>query len=150
MTQLLKNYKHVLRFTLSKYLFENVKIYNKFKELQKELEYYNNNIDEFSKNILANCKLESNKLLPILNRCEGGFGGDDNLNNKQIRYRNILFNDYYDKLSKYDSDIILNVYNTLKEIWTYDELNDIVQAFIITAEDYIGCECIHGCIQLEI
>lgn len=116
MTQLLKNYKHVLKFTLSKYLFENVKIYNKFKEIQKELEYYKNNIDKFSKNILSNCKLESNKLLPLLNRCEGGFGGDDNLNNKQIRYRNILFNDYYHKLSKYDSDIILNVYNTLKEI----------------------------------
>lgn len=150
MTQLLYNYNHVLRFTLSNYI-ENVKIYNKFKELQKELEYYKNKnfIDEFTKNILANCKLESNKLLPLLKRCEGGFGGDSNLNNKQIRYRNIFI---HCKLSTYDNDIILNVYDSdsAKEIWTYDELDDIVQAFIITAEDHIGYKCVKGCIQLEI
>ena len=33
------------------------------------------------------CKLESNKTLPYLQRTEGGFGGNDNIMNKQIRFR---------------------------------------------------------------
>ncbi len=32
------------------------------------------------------CKLESNKTILYLQRAEGGFGGDDNIMNKQVRY----------------------------------------------------------------
>ena len=42
---------------------------------------------EIVKDWLYNCKLQSVKNIPYLNRCEGGIGRDSNLKNKQIRFR---------------------------------------------------------------
>ena len=39
--------------------------------------------------------------------------------------------------------------NTEKEVWTYEELDDIIYGFIITANDIISCECCDGFIELK-
>ena len=81
-------------------------------ELKKNCENGNNeNIVFFW---LENCNLESVKKLPYLKRCEGGIGGNNNLKNKQIRFRNrILY-----KMDK-DNDIVLDqVDSTDEEKWT--------------------------------
>lgn len=93
------------------------------------------------------CKLNTNKDLPYLNRAEGGLGGNDNLSNKQIRFRsNWGKNDY--KYKK-DNDIILHeIISADNERWTYDELDDLLRAFIKTANFNIKADCINGCIGM--
>ena len=39
--------------------------------------------------------------------------------------------------------------NTDKEIWTYEELDDIIYAFIKTANKVIQADCINGFIELK-
>ena len=105
-----------------------------------------------NKNILEqikeNCKLEENKKLPYLKRSEGGLGGDNNIENKQIRFRD---HKLWSKLSKYvDNDIILDqITNGKKELWTYEELDDIIYGFIKTANYFMVAECINGYIELK-
>jgi hypothetical protein len=88
------------------------------------------------------CKLESNKTLPYLQRTEGGFGGNDNIMNKQIRFR-ICW-------SNIDNDIILDqVDNTETEKWTYDELDDIIRALTKTFNYFVESECVNGVIEIS-
>ena len=80
---------------------------------------------------LKYCKIETNKNLPLLNRCELGIGGNDNIKNKQIRFRN--------RCKKLDNDIIIDqIYNTDYEKWNFEELHDLINAFKVFAEDYIN------------
>ena len=37
--------------------------------------------------VVSYCKMDSNRILPYLDRCEGGLGGDNNMLHKQIRLR---------------------------------------------------------------
>ena len=106
------------------------------------------NIAEQIKNY---CKSQINKDLPYLKREEGGLGGDNNLRNKQIRFRTYFsMNDYRDR----DDDIILHeIVSTKYENWTYDELDDLLRAFIKTANyninstyDYVSY--VNGCIDI--
>jgi hypothetical protein len=110
----------------------------KWNKLKKECETTNNKIivDE----IKNYCKLESNKNLPYLKRCEGGLGGNDNIMNKQIRFR-------LDSI-KYDDDILLYIENSEFEKWTYEELDDILRSFIIVLNKIMSCECVNGCIEI--
>ena len=63
------------------------------------------------------CNLNTNRVLPYLNRYEGGLGGNDNLVNKQIRFKGFQRDD--------NNDIILHeIISTDNEKWTYDELDD--------------------------
>jgi hypothetical protein len=88
------------------------------------------------------CKLESNKTLPYLQRTEGGFGGNDNIMNKQIRFR-ICW-------SNIDNDIILDqVDNTETEKWTYDELDDIIRALTKTFNYFVESECVNSVIEIS-
>lgn len=98
--------------------------------------------------IKENCKLEENKKLPYLERSEGGLGGNNNIENKQIRFRDYKL---WSKLPKYvDNDIILDqITNGKKELWTYEELDDIIYGFIKTANDIVEAECINGFIELK-
>jgi hypothetical protein len=93
------------------------------------------------------CKLKQNKNLPYLNRKEGGMGGGDNKINKQVRFRDYKL---WSKLPKYiDNDIIIDrVYNTETEKWTYDELDDLIYAFIKTARYNVQADCVKGCIEM--
>ena len=100
--------------------------------------------------IKENCKLEENKKLPYLKRCEGGLGGDNNIENKQIRFRDYIL---WSKIPRYeDNDIIFDqITNGKKELWTYEELDDIIYGFIKTANYYTGgAGSIYGFIELKI
>jgi hypothetical protein len=94
------------------------------------------------------CKLGSNKTLPYLQRTEGGFGGNDNIMNKQIRFRICCSNSNNSQIS--DNDIILDqVNNTETEKWTYDELDDIIRALTKTFNYFVESECVNGVIEIS-
>jgi hypothetical protein len=139
MTQLLNNYIHQLRFRIDSDAPNNY--IKKFKKLKEKIENGDNN--HFSCKIKDYCKLESNRNLPILNRMEGGLGGNNNIINKQIRYRHNL-KKYLDNYN----DIILSVQNSDIEKWTFEELDDIIYVFIKIFNTYMNTECINGCIEL--
>ena len=96
------------------------------------------------------CLLSVNKELPYLEREEGGIGGNDNKLNKQMRFRNGFM---WSKIPwQYDNDIVIDeICNTETEEWQYEEINDILFAFIKVSEDYVnyeGCGCVRGCIEM--
>ena len=93
---------------------------------------------------LQNCRIESVKNLPYLNRSEGGVGGNNNQKNKQLRFR---------KEQKYswkiDNDIVFdNIISGENEKWTLDELDDLIRGFRRIANEYVGENCIEGCIEM--
>jgi len=89
------------------------------------------------------CKLETNKAMPYLNRMEGGIGGDNNMIHKQLRFRNSIF-------GIKGNDIIFDqVINTDTEKWTYDELDDVIYAFIKTANYNVKDHCVSGYIEMR-
>ena len=94
------------------------------------------------------CKLKQNKELPYLERTEGGLGGGNNIENKQIRFRDYKL---WKKNPLYiDNDIIMDqIVNGENEIWTYEELDDIIYGFIKTANKIVEAECINGFIELK-
>ena len=119
---------------------------DKWKDFKLKCETGDNEI--IVQQIKANCQLEQNKNLPYLKRKEGGLGGNDNRINKQIRFRDYKL---WSQLPKYvDNDIIFDqIINTKKEIWTYEELDDLIYAFIKTANYNIEAECVSGVIELQ-
>ena len=99
-------------------------------------------------------KLEKIKNMPYLKREEGGLGGDNNIIHKQIRFRYIFEGQqlnggnipYY---KKDDMSIIFNeIVSTDIEKWNYNELDDLIYAFIKTANYYMGTKCVSGYIEL--
>jgi len=94
------------------------------------------------------CKMVSNKTIPYLQRTEGGFGGNDNIMNKQIRFRICWCNSNNSQIS--DNDILLDqVNNTETEKWTYDELDDIIRALTKTFNYFVESECVNGVIEIS-
>jgi len=94
------------------------------------------------------CLLQANKDLPYLDRCEGGLGGNDNMLNKQIRFRNGRL---WEKLPKHrDNDVVMDdIRSTETEEWTYEEIDDLLSAFIKVSEFHIGVRsCVRGCIEM--
>lgn len=89
------------------------------------------------------CKLETNKIMPYLNRMEGGIGGDNNVIHKQLRFRNSIF-DINDNHVIFDQ-----VMNTDIEKWTYDELDDVIYAFTKTANYNVKADCVRGYIEMR-
>lgn len=97
------------------------------------------------------CKLEQNKKLSYLVCYEGGMFGLD----KQIRFRRKCAADCI-KRNNIDDDIILGeIYDrgleteTNTDKWTYEELDDLISAFIKVAEYYVNAKyCIKGCIEM--
>ena len=99
--------------------------------------------------IKKSCLLQENKNLPYLNRIEGGIGGNNNSINKQIRFRRKKpWMSYC--LWQYDNDILMDqIYCTETEKWTYEEISDLLSAFIKVSGNYIGSEgCIRGWIEM--
>ena len=97
---------------------------------------------------IYNCKLESNRQLPYLDRCEGGIGGNNNNINKQIRFRMGKWGDNDPRL--FDEDILLLIENNKVSVekWTYEELDDLIYAFIKTSNYHVQAECVNGCIEM--
>ena len=132
----------VLRFRLDSDAPQ--KYIDKWKKLKSICENDEKKISEIVVEWLQKCKKQSNKKLPVLKRSEGGIGGNDNTKNKQIRFREI-----YDNTLK-DNDIVLDqVYNTKKEKWTLDELDDLVYGFEEYANEYMDEECVRGVIEIK-
>ena len=100
--------------------------------------------------IKESCSLQENKNLPYLNRSEGGMGGNNNSINKQIRFREKMLLDMSCCLWQYDNDILMDqIYCTETEKWTYEEISDLLSAFIKVSGNYIGSEgCIRGWIEM--
>ena len=147
---LLNTHNHRLVFNLDGDAPEKyIKKWNKFK-----IECESGNNQHIVGQIKKYSKLEKIKNMPYLKREEGGLGGDNNGIHKQIRFRHIFerkeFNGenipYY---KKDDTHIIFNeIISTDIEKWTYHELDDVICAFIKTANYYMGTECVSGYIEL--
>ncbi len=99
------------------------------------------NNKEIVKNWLSNCRIISVKNMPYLQGSEGGIGECNNGIHKQIRFRQHL-------LYLKDNDIVFNIYNSDKEEWLLEELDDLIRAFIIIANIAICAECVNGCIEI--
>ena len=100
------------------------------------------NNKQIVKDWLSKCRIISNKDMPYLNRTEGGIGVCSNILHKQIRFRSNL-------VYLIDNDIVLNIYNSDKEEWLLEELDDLIRAFIIIANTAICAECVKGCVEIE-
>jgi len=100
--------------------------------------------------IKESCSLQENKNLPYLNRSEGGMGGNNNSINKQIRFREKMLLDMSYSLWQYDNDIVMDqIYSTETEKWTYEEMGDLLSAFIKISAYYVKSEgCIRGWIEM--
>ena len=145
--KLFDRYIHKLRFFIDK---DAPKEYIKrWKEFKKKCESGKNKhiVDQ----IKSYCKLENNKNLPYLNNSEGGMGGNNNMIHKQIRFRDrVLFSMIYQNYENYeDNDIMFDqIFFTDTEHWTYEELDDLIYAFIKTSNYNIKSDCVNGCIEM--
>ena len=131
---ILNTHIHELIFNIDKNApSECMERWNKFKNECENGE--NKNIVEQLKSY---CKLTINRDLPYLVRCEGGLGGNDNSENKQVRFRKKKYNCS-------DNNIVLHeITSTDNEKWTYDELDDLLRAFIKTANFNVNADCVNG------
>jgi len=134
---ILETHRHVLRFRLDS--DAPAKYVERWTEIKRECENTDNkHIVEQIKN---NCKIVSNKGLPYLNSCEGGLGGNDNILNKQIRFR-------IETSLKIDNDIWLRPSNTETQKWNYDEFDDIIRSFTKVLNNKMQTECVRGYIEM--
>ena len=140
---ILDTHIHKLRFRIDT---DAPRVYmNRWKKLKYDCD--NGNNEYIVETMKTYCKLESNKTIPYLHRAEGGFGGDDNRMNKQIRFSLRCWNKCPRSIT---NDIILDqVYNTETEKWTYDELDDIIRALIKTFNYIVERECVNGVIEIS-
>lgn len=128
-----KNFDSFLEFTLDYDAPDN--FIEQWEKMRHEL--YNNDIE--SKNntqlfelLKSNCKISSNKNLPILDRCEWGIGGNDNSKNKQLRIKNTIA-DYHLSCSDRCLPIRIDYFDSddkKTELWTNEELTDLIKSFI--------------------
>lgn len=120
----------------------NKKYFDNWKKLKTECESGENK--HIYDQIRYLCHNSTNKNMPYLEKVEGGFGGHNNLINKQIRFRS-----WMECIYLKDNKIIFEVSKSTDiEKWTYDELDDFVQSFIQVANNNIGVDCVKGYIEL--
>lgn len=126
------NYLYQLKFELNPYtpdLFKSQWFYIKYLTEYGIIDNYNFIILlEFMKN---NFNLESNKNLIICDSLAGGFTSQSNSFNKYFNFR-LNYNDIH------DDNIIINIYNSFTEKWTFQELDDIIFSFIISIQSFIN------------
>jgi len=127
-------------------------------DLKKKCESGDN--EDIVKLVKSYCSLKRNRCLPYLKKEEGGFGGDKP-HNKQIRFRHI-----YEGLCGYqkDNDILLDDISDINEVkyylevpamerttiqyWTWEELDDILEAFVKAANYLVEADCVNGRIEM--
>ena len=92
------------------------------------------------------CKSEGNRTMPYLRRREGGMGGNDSRQNKQIRFRD----GRWARIPRHvDADIVLDqLTDGEREKWKYEELDDIVCSFTRVANTLLRAYCVRGCIEM--
>ena len=141
---ILDSHIHKLRFRLDGDAPPEFK--KRWKKFKQDCEYGANK--QLVEQWKSYCKLEQNRILPYLDRVEGGIGGNDNTLHKQIRFRCVL--PTWRQLGIFnDNDIIMDrIENTTTEKWTYEELDDLIYAFIKTANDNVEGKCVRGCIEM--
>ena len=127
------NYLCQLKFELNPYtpdLFKSQWFYIKYLTEYGIIDNYNFIILlEFMKN---NFNLESNKNLIICDSLAGGFTSQSNFFfNKYFNFR-LNYNDIH------DDNIIINIYNSFTEKWTFQELDDIIFSFITSIQSFIN------------
>lgn len=139
-----------LEFTLEQIAPE--KYHDKWKTLAKTLRIADITTEDINNLLLSvknYCVMETNKNLDILDRGEGGLGGNSNANDKQLRFYvdlNVVKN-----MNSCVDDVIINVFNSDngKSRWTLSELSDLVNAFSKTFSDYMTEDnCVKGKIIL--
>tara|TARA_R110002049_G_scaffold1641_3_gene12465 strand:+ start:30217 stop:30720 length:504 start_codon:yes stop_codon:yes gene_type:complete len=116
----------------------------KWKKFKKRCE--NGDNESLIEDVKTRCKLEKLKTMPYLKRAEGGLGGNDNMINKQLRFR---FDPNADGLLYLDNDVVLNIIDTNVEKWSYEELYDIIRAFTKVIKNIMWGKCVTGCIELS-
>ena len=140
---LLKTHVHKLVFKIDNDASE--KFTKKWYEFKLKCE--NGNNKHIVEQIKDKCKLEINKNLPYLDRLEGGLGGNNNTEHKQIRFRHNLSDTDYNCR---DNNIVFQeILSTNSEKWTYEELDDLIRAFVKTANNFANAEYVRGFIQME-
>lgn len=119
------------------------KLLKKWNDLKTKCHGSQHKNEEFMERWIECCQLDSNQQLLILNRSEGGIGGDDNRKNKQLR----MYDDYDGNKSRYNSTpsdytdiIVCEMTNGTDEQWTDEELKDLIDSFLQMVAEYIGCE----------
>ena len=103
--------------------------------------------DAFLTQWAASCTMDSNKALPLLDRCEGGLGDTDNLVAKQLRGNREMqvtgrymqqteitfrFSEAYERLARPGVPA--------RQRWTADEKLDLKETFIRLALDIIKAD----------
>lgn len=139
---ILDSYEHTLRFRLDTDAPQDYM--KRWENLKQECENHKRNNNTFFQHWKQKCSLLSNINLPILDRVEGGLGGNNNTVDKQLRFRSGFGNSVVIK----DHDIVMNIYNSDTEKWTYEELDDLINAFVKTANYIMREKCVSGCIEL--
>lgn len=147
---LLNTHNHRLVFNIDGDAPEKyIKKWNKFK-----IECESGNNQHIVEQIKIYSKLEKIKNIPYLKSAEGGLGGGNNRIHKQIRFRHIFEGQQFNGTNipyykKHDMSIIFNeIVSTDIEKWSYNELDDLIYAFIKTSNYYIGAKCVSGYIEL--
>ena len=137
------NYSCQLKFELNHYtpdLFKSQWFYIKYLTEYGIIDNYNLIILlQFMKD---NFNLESNKNLIILDRLEGGFGLSLNSCSKYFSFR-LNCNDINDDY------IIINIYNSQYDSWSFEELDDIIISFIKSINSFIDSNYISHSIIIK-
>ena len=146
---LLDTHSHRLVFRLAEHAPE--KQVRKWNELKTRCESGDNK--QIIEQMKQYCKLEINRNMPYLEREEGGLGGNDNKIHKQIRLRHVSMGQQFDEgLVRHRTEHTNIVFNEITstgiEKWTYNELDDLIYAFIRMANYSVGANCVSGHIEL--
>lgn len=143
-------YTHYVKLRFNIYIDAPTQYINKWLQLKKRCENGEKENKQIVNEWLSYCNNLLIKNMPFLKRIEGGIGGDCNYTNKQLRFRQLLqYRQTYPSHIIDDNNIIIeDITSTENEKWTIDELDDLIVGFIKMANNYIGDNCVEGCIEI--